>query len=171
MTVREAWTQQVWRGLQQSGRPAPLRNVVERMSAVLAPDPVQFVDNGLAETGPGGASSGRICVFTERFVAVADADGVATLSGSVRATSTGAVKVRVVARSSLAGIAVVPGERPQVNSSEAWTSREARDGWPWDAQVSVEYPGLETPVLLPSGDPAGFGDLLPALLDNLASRA
>jgi hypothetical protein len=78
--------------------------------------------------------------------------------------------VRVVARWSLAGIAVVPGERPRVNSAEAWASAEARDGWPWEAQASLEYPGLDGPVLLPSGDPAGFGDLLPALLDDLASR-
>jgi hypothetical protein len=47
--TRDAWTRDAWTRAEAGGRPAPVRNVIERLSAVLAPDPIVHVDNGLAE--------------------------------------------------------------------------------------------------------------------------
>lgn len=170
MTEREVWTADVWRRLQQARRPAPMRNVVERMSAVLAPDPVRFVDNGLEEGLEGRGASGRICVFTDRFVAVADAVGIGSLHAGGTAASQGAVRVVFIPRAALERIEIVPGEPPYVNSGEAWATEQAYRGWPWGGQAALRYRGLDGPVLLPSADPDGFGELLPGLLDDLAGQ-
>ncbi len=71
---REQWTQELNARIGRSRRPAPLRNVVERVAAVLHGSELAFVDNALHEED---GVSGRIAVFTDTIVAVIDVAGVA----------------------------------------------------------------------------------------------
>lgn len=164
--TRDAWTRDAWTRAEAGGRPAPVRNVIERLSAVLAPDPIVYVDNALAEDKATRGLTGRLCVFTERLVAVADAVSVAPKHG--HGGSDGAtVAVVFAARSSLVRIEMAPGPGG-VNSAGAWSGEDARDGWPWAGQVGLVYADLSIgPLLLPTTGHDAFQAFLPRLLDDL----
>jgi len=108
----------------------------ERFAAVLFPDPVVYVDNRLADDDGGRAISGRICVFTERFLGVADLAGVASMTGIVGRPDQGTTVVSFVSRSTLVRIDMVPGDG-YANSGAAWAADEARGGWPYAGEVSL----------------------------------
>lgn len=164
---REAWTKDVWDRLQQSRRPAPARHVIERFAAVLFPDRVVHVDNRLADDDDGRAISGRICVYTERFLGLADLAGVASMTGIVSTPAQGTTVVSFVPRSALVRIDVVPGDG-HVNSGAAWAADEARGGWPYAGEVSLVYDGLPGAIVLPSSDTDAFGRFVPSLVDDLS---
>lgn len=158
----------VWERLQQSRRPAPTRHVIERFAAVLFPDPVVHVDNRLGDDHDGRAISGRICVYTARFLGVADLAGVASMSGIVgRTFAQGTTLISFVPRSALVRIDMVPGDG-HVNSGAAWATDEARGAWPHAGEVSLVYECLPGTVVLPSSDAEPFGRFVPSLLDDLA---
>ncbi len=164
--TRESWTREGWRRAQAGGRPAPVRNLIDRLSAVLAPDPVVHVDNGLEEDRAARGLTGRICVFTERFVAVVDSIGVAPMNGH-GGTDGGTVTVSFAARTSLARIEMAPGPGA-VNTAGTWSGEDARDGWPWAGRIGLVYPDLDVGVLLlPSAEQDVFAAFLPRLLDDL----
>jgi hypothetical protein len=166
VSTRDAWTRDVWTRAEAGGRPSPVRNVIDRLSAVLAPDPVVHVDNGLADDRTARGLTGRLCVFTERFVAVADAVGVAPKHGQ-GSTGGGTVTVVVAARTSLVRIDMAPGPGG-VNTAGAWSGEDARDRWPSASQVGLVYAGLGTgPLLLPTADQDTFAAFLPRLVDDL----
>lgn len=141
--------------------------MIERFAAVLFPDPVAHVDNRLADDDDGRAISGRICVFTERFLGVADLTGVASITGIIGPPTQGTTVVSFVSRSVLVRIDMVPGEG-HANSGAAWATDEPRSGWPYAGEVCLVYDGLPGTVVLPSSDTESFGRFVPSLLDDLA---
>lgn len=129
--------------------------MIERLSAVLTPDPVVHVDNGLEEDRAAPGLTGWICVFTERFVAVADAVGVAPMHGH-GGSGGGTVTISFAARASLARIEMAPGPGA-LNTAGTWSGEDARGGWPWAGRIGLVYPDLDVGVvLLPSAEQDAF---------------
>ncbi len=74
---REQWTKDLNARVSRSRRPRPLRNVLERVVAVLAGQEVEYVDNNLLDDDRRGGISGRITVFTPDVLAIVDVAGAA----------------------------------------------------------------------------------------------
>jgi hypothetical protein len=164
--TREEWSSALLSRVGGTRRPVPLRNVVERVAAVLHGSELVFVDNALQGQS---AVSGRITVFTDEVVAVVDVDGVASSNGSTPNPDQGTAAVVFVPRSALVRMDVRPDpDSPYVNSGDAWSSRDARGGWPHGARAELVYAGLDGRVVLPSEDPVGFDSLLPSLVRDLS---
>lgn len=167
MTDREKWTKDLSGRLQNTRRPAPVRHVFERIAALLHGDELIFTDNGLAHDGDN--LKGRITVFTERFVAVADVDGVASMQGVLSGPAErGTVTVRVIPRTSLEQLSIAPEAEHRINSAAAWLAEEARDGWPYAGRLGLRYAALPELLLIPSDPGTDIQPLLPKLMEDLA---
>lgn len=167
MTGREKWIKDLSERLQSSGRPAPVRHVFERIAALLHGDELMFTDNGLANDGDN--LKGRITVFTKRFVAVADVDGVASMQGVLGGrVDRGTVTVQVVSRASLEQLSIAPEAEQRINSAAAWSAEEARDSWPYAGRLGLRYAAMRDLLLIPSHTGADIEPLLPSLVEDLA---
>lgn len=120
---REQWTQELNARIGRSRRPAPLRNVVERVAAVLHGSELAFVDNALHKED---GVSGRIAVFTDTVVAVIDVAGVAPSFAHAPRSDQGTTTVVFLPRSALTRIALRQDPAaPYINSGDAWATQDA----------------------------------------------
>lgn len=147
---------------------APVRNVMQRLGAVLHFDPVVFADNGLARQGSQGLR-GRVTIITERFVAVAEAVDVAPMKGGGPVAESGQVNVQVVPRHALTAIRLEQRQSEAINTGAVWSSESARSGWPQGSELTLQYVGLDQPVQVPANSNANVDELVPLLLGDLAS--
>lgn len=162
---REQWTQELNARIGRSRRPAPLRNVVERVAAVLHGSELAFVDNALHEED---GVSGRIAVFTDTIVAVIDVAGVAPSFAHAPRSDQGTTTVVFLPRSALTRIELRQDPAaPYINSGDAWATQDARDGWPHGGRLALHYDGMDTPLVLPSDDADSFAVLVPGLVGDL----
>jgi hypothetical protein len=140
-------------------------HVVARVAALLSREPLHYVDVDAEET-PGGLN-GRLCVWTERHLAVVTLRGVLVPGAGNNIDEHGAVAVTIVPRSGLRHIEIPahPGH------NQAWDSapREDRWSWPLDAQLLLTYEGLDDVLAVPAGAPdEGFSELVLGLVEDQA---
>jgi hypothetical protein len=102
-SAHEQWMEELLDRAQTVVSPRPPRNVLERVGAVLRGQTIRYVDPDLSGDMSDDLISGRICVFTDSFLAVVDVEGVPTSYVNVEpGSNTGRVSVEFVARSTLA---------------------------------------------------------------------
>lgn len=166
---RERWMQDLLERAQTVYSPQPPRHVLERVGALLYTQPIRYVDPDLRGNMGDDLLTGRICVFTDDFLAVLDVEGVpASFPGSDSDASTGRITVEFVPRSSLARVTIEGDGTSFLNSAAAWSRQLEDDPWPGqDARVDLHYPGLAAPVTVPSHFREPFGAFLPSLLGDL----
>jgi hypothetical protein len=153
----------------RSRRPRPLRNVLERVAAVLAGQEVLYVDNDLRDDDVGGGISGRITVFTNDVVAIVNVAGAAANVSLGASLDQGTAKVTFLPRASLAALEIPPNDGTYPNSGEAWSTEAARNAWPHGGVMHLRYNGLSEPLVLPAGDSGeDFHALLPSLVTDLS---
>ena len=138
-------------------------HVVARVAALLSREPLHYVDVDAEET-PGGLN-GRLCVWTERHLAVVTLRGVLVPGAGNNIDEHGDVAVSLVPRSRLRRIEIPahPGD------NQAWDSalRVDRLSWPQGAQLLLTYEGLDDPVAVPARAPhEGFGELVSGLVGD-----
>jgi hypothetical protein len=168
--------QQEWAGnladrIEKITRWRPARHVLARLTALLYPAQPEFIDAILAQE-EGVFVGGHIVVFTDGLVAVAEVSKMRPMEGfREQPHEESVVSVRVVPRSSLTKVDMAPVTgRFVLNSSPTWQLQSGDlTGWPYAACVSLTYPGLTEPVVVPSGPAAeDFREFLSKLMTDLA---
>lgn len=165
---RASWSADLLARIRAVAGYPPASHVAFRISNVLAPLPVRFVNVDLKADTSDDASgfSGRIVVFTDELVAVADLTSIPAVDTWDEAERAGVVRVRVLGRSALVRMDIRPGD-DATEDNAIW--EDGWRGWPARAQMQLVYDGLDEPITVPHRRAAAsFRDFVPSLAEDLA---
>jgi hypothetical protein len=170
VTPQQQWAGNLADTIEKRTRIRPARHVLARMTSLLYPAEPQFVDAYLVAEQ--FLVNGHIVVFTEDLVAVATVSKMRPMEDFRELShEETVVSVRVVPRSTLKAVDLPPVHGPMAtNNSPTWQLRSGDlTEWPYGASVSLVYPELPQPLLVPSGvETAGFQEFLAKLMSDLA---
>lgn len=176
-TPQMKWAQNLAEAVVGAGHGSfrPARHVLARLATLLTEQDVKYVDVDLrVSEGSHGYAAGTIAVFTDTLVALVAVNNMLVMPSAAHQTGLhepAGVTIRIVPRRSLRSIAMLQdGDNPRAttqNDSADWQTADFEE-WPYSGRVTVEYDGLDEPIVMPSGkNHSEFQQFLPELLVNL----
>ncbi|UOY03624.1 hypothetical protein [Blastococcus sp. PRF04-17] len=172
MTAQQDWAEkQLFEPIEDMTGIHTPRHVLARLSALLFPQEVVFVDARFEAQGRNADL--WLVLFTEDLVAVLQGNGLNVMAPPSASHQAGNVTVVVLARRALESVEITEGGGPGTvawNSNPEWqTGTENLTTWPFGGQLMLRYRGRPSPLLLPFSDKAKFEEFVPQLMQDLAS--